>query len=82
MTTRQKLMFLLICVLIVVAPASAAYQECTSTITSNFNGTAIAQGDYIWFTGVLTVKGLGSGPTTFTSATPRLHLPPTIRPTR
>jgi hypothetical protein len=64
MTTRQKLMSLLICVLIVVAPASAAYQECTSTITSNFNGTAIAQGDYIWFTGVLTVKGLGSGPTT------------------
>jgi len=57
-------MFLLICVLTVVAPASAAYQECTSTITSNFNGTAIAQGDYIWFTGVLNVKGLGTSPTT------------------
>ncbi len=64
MTTRQRLMFLLICVLTVVAPASAAYQECTSTITSNFNGTAIAQGDYIWFTGVLNVKGLGTSPTT------------------
>src|SRR5260370_12334947 len=48
----------------VVAPASAAYQECTSTITSSFNGTAINQGDYIWFTGVLTVKGMGSSPTT------------------
>jgi len=30
----------------------------------HFNGTAINQGDYIWFTGVLTVKGLGSSPTT------------------
>jgi hypothetical protein len=63
MTTKQKLMFLLICVLIVVAPASAAYQECTTTITGNFNGTAIAQGDYIWLTGVLKVKGLGTSPT-------------------
>jgi hypothetical protein len=63
MTTKWKLMFLLTCVLMVVVPASA-YQECTSTITSNFNGTAIAQGDYIWFTGVLTLKGLGSSPTT------------------
>ena len=43
---------------------AASYQECTSTITSNFNGTAIAQGDSIWFTGVLKVGGLGSGPTT------------------
>src|SRR5260370_34823243 len=48
----------------VVAPASAAYQECTSTITSSFNGTAINQGDYIWFTGVFTVKGMGSSPST------------------
>lgn len=43
---------------------AAPYQECTSTITSNFNGTAIAQGDYIWFTGAMKVSGLGSGPTT------------------
>ena len=63
MTTKWKLMFLLTCVLIAVVPASA-YQECTSTITGNFNGTAIAQGDYIWFTGVLTLKGMGSSPTT------------------
>ena len=63
MTIKWKLLLLLTCVLIVVAPASA-YQECTSTITGNFNGTAIAQGDYIWFTGVLTLKGMGSSPTT------------------
>ena len=55
---------------VVVALAGAAnasgkdYYECTGTIASNFNGTAIPQGDYIWFTGALTVKGLPSGPTT------------------
>ena len=40
--------------------ASSTYQECTSTISGNFNGTAIADGDYIWFTGVLTLKGQSS----------------------
>ena len=64
MTPKLKLIFLLTIILMVAAQASASYQECTSTITGNFNGTAINQGDYIWFTGVLTVKGLGSGPTT------------------
>ncbi len=64
MTRKLKLVFLLTGILMVAAQASASYQECTSTITGNFNGTAINQGDYIWFTGVLTVKGLGSSPTT------------------
>ena len=64
MTAKLKSLFLLTCILMVAAQASASYQECTSTITGNFNGTAINQGDYIWFTGVLTVKGLGSSPTT------------------
>ena len=63
MTQKRKAMFLLICVLIIVAPASA-YQECTSTISANFNGTAIAQGDYIWFTGAFKIQGLGSSATT------------------
>ncbi len=64
MRAKLKLMFLLTSLLMVAAQASAAYQECTSTITGNFNGTAIRQGDYIWFTGVLSVQGLGAGPTT------------------
>jgi len=64
MTAKLKLIFLLTGILMVAAQASASYQECTSTITGNFNGTAINQGDYIWFTGVLTVKGLASSPTT------------------
>jgi hypothetical protein len=67
MTAKLKLvllMFLSTSVLMAAAQVRAPYQECTSTITGNFNGTAIAQGDYIWFTGVLTVKGLGTGPTT------------------
>lgn len=35
-----------------------------SSITSNFNGTPIAAGDWIWFTAVCKVKGLGSSPVT------------------
>jgi uncharacterized repeat protein (TIGR01451 family) len=34
------------------------------SIASNFNGTAIAKGDFIWFNSVLNVKGLGSTPVT------------------
>jgi hypothetical protein len=30
----------------------------------NFNGTAIAAGDYVWFNAVLKVNGLGSAPAT------------------
>ena len=36
----------------------------SSTITSNFNGTPIAAGDFIWFTSVIDVDGLGSDPVT------------------
>jgi hypothetical protein len=64
MTAKLKLVFLLTSILMAATQATAAYQECTSTITSNFNGTAINQGDYIWFTGVINLKGLGSSPTT------------------
>jgi hypothetical protein len=38
--------------------------KCTSAITSNFNGTAIAAGDSIWFNGVTKVSGLSASPTT------------------
>jgi hypothetical protein len=62
--------FLGILVLALACLASAqqrqpdSYYLCTSTITGNFNGTAIAAGDYVWFTGVLSVKGLGSSAAT------------------
>ena len=39
------------------------YNECTDAISSNFNGTAIEGGSYIWFTGALKLKGLPSGTT-------------------
>lgn len=35
-----------------------------SSITSNFNGTAIPAGDYLWFSSVAKVSGLGSTPAT------------------
>lgn len=34
------------------------------TINSNFNGTPILEGDWIWFTAVLKVHGLGTSPVT------------------
>src|SRR5579862_2822926 len=41
---------------------------CTvqSAIVSNFNGTRIAEGNVIWFNGVLSVKGVASTPVTLT----------------
>lgn len=45
------------------AVAQGYYNECTNAISSNFNGTAIGGGSYIWFSGVLNVKGLPSGTT-------------------
>jgi hypothetical protein len=54
----------LTCVLMLSHLASASYQECTSSIGSNFNGTAIAAGNYIWFTSVLKVSGLQTSPVT------------------
>ena len=35
-----------------------------STIVSNFNGTRIPGGDYVWFSSVIDVHGLGSDPVT------------------
>ena len=35
-----------------------------TTISSNFNGTPIAAGDFIWFSAALKVQGLGSDPVT------------------
>ena len=44
--------------LLLVAPASVLYaQSCL--ITSNFNGTRIPEGDYVWFNSVVSVRGLG-----------------------
>jgi hypothetical protein len=45
-------------------PALAHPFKCTSAITSNFNGTAIAAGDFVWFNGVVKVSGLSKSPTT------------------
>jgi hypothetical protein len=36
----------------------------SSTITSNFNGTAIAAGDTVWFSSVFKVSGLATSPVT------------------
>jgi hypothetical protein len=54
-----------ICVVLLVATSAFAHPfKCTSAIESNFNGTAIAAGDYVWFNGVLKVNGIGSAPAT------------------
>jgi hypothetical protein len=42
----------------------ALAQSGVSTISSNFNGSAIQGGDWIWFTSVLKVHGLGNAPVT------------------
>jgi hypothetical protein len=41
-----------------------ANAACSSSIVSNFNGTAITAGSNIWFNSVMKVSGLGSAPTT------------------
>jgi hypothetical protein len=47
--------------LFLLAPASMLHaQSCT--ISSNFNGTPIPAGDYIWFNSIVSVRGLGSQP--------------------
>lgn len=45
--------------------------ECNSTNTSNFNGTQIPSGDYIWFNSNFTASGIPSNGTTlyFTNST-------------
>jgi hypothetical protein len=47
-----------------VAREALAQSGEGSAISSNFNGTAIPAGDWIWFTSVLKVHGLGSDPVT------------------
>jgi RHS repeat-associated protein len=47
-------------------PQPAPPPSNVSTISSNFNGTSIAAGDFIWFNSVMKVSGLGSYPTTIT----------------
>ena len=65
MRTRQQLRALATCVLLFAATSALAHpNKCTSAITSNFNGTAIAAGDFIWFNAVLKVNGLSTSPTT------------------
>ena len=63
MKSRSCCALVFVTSLLFTSLAYASYQECTSTISANFNGTAINQGDYIWFTGAFKVSGLGSGPT-------------------
>jgi hypothetical protein len=46
----------------VLCPAGGI--TCDTSIGSNFNGTAISGGNYIWFNSVLNVSGLGSNPVT------------------
>ncbi len=48
----------------VTPDASAQTDSGFSSITSNFNGTPINAGDFIWFTSVVKVQGLGSDPAT------------------
>ncbi len=49
-----------------MASAGGARAQSTgsSSISSNFNGTPIPGGDWIWFTAVMKVQGLGSDPVT------------------
>ena len=48
----------------VFAPAGRAQSNGGSSVTSNFNGTQIPAGDWIWFTAVAKVKGMGSAAVT------------------
>jgi hypothetical protein len=38
--------------------------QFTTSISSNFNSTAISRGNYVWFNGILKPSGLGSKPVT------------------
>lgn len=65
MTISGKVMALAGVLLLFGSDAALAHPfKCTSAITSNFNGTAIAGGDFIWFNGVVKVNGLSASPTT------------------
>jgi len=47
-----------------------AQTQSGCSITSNFNGTPILGGDYVWFSSVIKVRGLGSDPVTIGFAGP------------
>lgn len=50
--------------LLATAGGARAQSSGSSSISSNFNGTPIPGGDWIWFTAVMKVQGLGSDPVT------------------
>jgi len=50
--------------LLVVGLATPARAQVPSSISSNFNGTAITAGDYIWFSSVLSYSGPTTSPVT------------------
>jgi len=58
MKVKRRLISIAVCILCLTSLAGAG---TISSITSNFNGTPIAAGDIIWFTGVLTLNGAVSG---------------------
>ena len=55
---RLLLPFFCLAALLPLASPAADAQSCTSANGSNFNGTPIAGGDYVWFNAVLKVKGI------------------------
>jgi hypothetical protein len=61
---KMRFAFTASLVLFAAISAFAHPYRCTSAIASNFNGTAIAAGDYVWFNAVLKANGLSSSPTT------------------
>lgn len=65
MKTAGRLILLAGLLLVLGTNAALAHPfKCTSAITSNFNGTAIAAGDFVWFNGVVKVNGLSASPST------------------
>lgn len=65
MEIQRKLRPFAVCVLLFAATSALAHPfKCTSAISSNFNGTAVAAGDDVWFNAVLKVQGLGTAPAT------------------
>ena len=61
MKLAAKVIVLAVVLLLLGSDAALAHPfKCTNAITSNFNGTAIAGGDFIWFNGVVKVNGLSA----------------------
>jgi hypothetical protein len=61
---RLALSFYLAAALLPLAASTAHAQSCSSANGSNFNGTAIAGGDFVWFNAVAKVKGIDPSTTT------------------